>query len=53
LATFVRVRTPPDAPCNVVAHVERAVAGWRDEDRSLGMSDTELESFERDATRRA
>jgi serine/threonine-protein kinase HipA len=43
----------------VVAHVERAVAGWREEGRSLGMTDTELEPFaaafehgERDAARR-
>jgi serine/threonine-protein kinase HipA len=44
----------------VVAHVEHAVAGWRDEGRSLGMTDTDLEPFaaafehpERDAARRA
>jgi serine/threonine-protein kinase HipA len=44
----------------VLAHVEHVVAGWRDEGRSLGMSDAELEPFasafehpERDAARRA
>jgi serine/threonine-protein kinase HipA len=43
----------------VVAHVERAVARWRDEGRSLGMTETELEPFaaafehsERDAARK-
>jgi len=43
----------------VVAHVEHVVAGWRDEGRSLGMTDAELEPFasafehsERDAARR-
>ncbi|MGH7271578.1 MAG: type II toxin-antitoxin system HipA family toxin, partial [Polyangiaceae bacterium] len=45
---------------DVVAHVERVVAGWRDEGRSLGMTNAELEPFgpafehsERDAARRA
>jgi serine/threonine-protein kinase HipA len=44
----------------VVAHVERVVARWRDEGRSLGMTEGELEPFvpafehsERDAARRA
>jgi serine/threonine-protein kinase HipA len=44
----------------VVRHVERAVARWRKEGRSLGMTDTELEPFapafehpERNAARRA
>ncbi len=43
----------------VLGEVEHAVARWRDEGRSLGMSDTELEPFasafehsERDAARR-
>ena len=42
----------------ILAHVERAVAGWRNEGRSIGMSDAELEPFvpafehsERDAAR--
>jgi hypothetical protein len=29
----------------MLAQVERAVAGWRDEGRSIGMSDAELEPF--------
>ena len=44
----------------MVAHVEHVVAGWRDEGRSIGMTDAELEPFapafehsERDAARRA
>jgi serine/threonine-protein kinase HipA len=44
----------------VLAEVEHAVAGWREEGRSLGMSDAELEPFasafehsEREAARRA
>ncbi len=44
----------------VVAHVEGAVAGWRDAGRALGMTPTELEPFapafehpEREAARRA
>jgi hypothetical protein len=44
----------------VVAHVERVVARWRYEGRSLGMTEGELEPFvpafehsERDAARRA
>jgi serine/threonine-protein kinase HipA len=44
----------------LLTHVERAVAGWRDAGSSLGMSDAELDQFapafehhERDAVRRA
>ena len=29
----------------MVAHVEHVVAGWRDEGRSIGMTDAELEPF--------
>jgi serine/threonine-protein kinase HipA len=29
----------------MLARVERAVAGWRDEGRAIGMSDAELEAF--------
>ena len=43
----------------IIGEVERAVAGWRDEGRALGMTDAELEPFvtafehpERDAARR-
>jgi serine/threonine-protein kinase HipA len=44
----------------VLAYVEHVVAGWRDEGRSIGITDTELEPFasafehsERGAARRA
>ena len=44
----------------ILVHVEHVVAGWREEGRSLGMTDAELEAFdsafehsEREAARRA
>jgi serine/threonine-protein kinase HipA len=58
VAPYFRISRPRAK--KVLAHVERAVAGWRREGRSLGMSEAELEPFasafehaERTAARRA
>jgi serine/threonine-protein kinase HipA len=58
VAPYCRISRPRAK--KVLAHVERAVAGWRREGRSLGMSEAELEPFasafehaERTAARRA